>query len=38
MTSQNIAHGQALSMNEVAQIMNTELYTRTGSGLWCLWP
>lgn len=25
MTSQNVAHGQALSMSEVAQVMNTEL-------------
>lgn len=30
MTSQNIAHGQALSMAEVERIMNTELFTEAG--------
>ena len=33
MTSQNIAHGQALSMNEVAQIMNTEFIHPDGQRL-----
>lgn len=30
MTSQNIAHGQALSMTEVERVMNTELFTAAG--------
>lgn len=30
MTSQNIAHGQALSMGEVAQVMNTEFSAANG--------
>lgn len=30
MTSQNIAHGQALSMSEVERVMNTELTLSTG--------
>lgn len=30
MTSQNIAHGQALSFDEIEQIMNRELVTETG--------
>lgn len=33
MTSQNIAHGQALSMNEVEQIMNTEFVRPDGQRL-----
>ena len=30
MTSQNVAHGQALSFDEIEQIMNRELVTETG--------
>lgn len=33
MTSQNIAHGQALSMNEIEQIMNTEFVRPDGQRL-----